>query len=247
MTWSLPSLAPGAARLESRGSAESVPAAESRREGEELITDVDWNWREIDDIITVSIVPANILLGDFWWTKNWVTLNLETVNPRPRDVQDFLILALMAVQHYRNKERNTMEHQDLVVCRPYQHCRETGCHNGLQDFLARFAFVGIFIIENVLHAIHFEFEVDNMVVPAVTPLPYVPGIAKGIWMDLEWWQIWSRDRMPELLMVLCTMSMSLYCWRNNYNNIISIRNSIKFEVDPFNCRCIYYMSAFKML
>ncbi|CAK9013081.1 unnamed protein product [Durusdinium trenchii] len=42
----------------------------------------------------------------------------------------------------------------------------------LQDFLARLAFVGIFIVENVLHAIHFEFEVDNMVIPAVKPLPY---------------------------------------------------------------------------
>eukprot|EP00435_Cladocopium_sp_Y103_P010435 s1175_g2.t1 len=41
-----------------------------------------------------------------------------------------------------------------------------------KDFLARFAFVGIFIVENVLHAIHFEFEVDNMVLPAVAPLPY---------------------------------------------------------------------------
>ncbi|CAK8986168.1 UbiA prenyltransferase domain-containing protein 1 [Durusdinium trenchii] len=41
-----------------------------------------------------------------------------------------------------------------------------------KDFLARLAFVGIFIVENVLHAIHFEFEVDNMVIPAVKPLPY---------------------------------------------------------------------------
>lgn len=41
-----------------------------------------------------------------------------------------------------------------------------------KDFLARFAFVGIFIVENVLHAIHFEFEVDQMVLPAVAPLPY---------------------------------------------------------------------------
>ncbi|CAJ1440804.1 unnamed protein product [Effrenium voratum] len=40
-----------------------------------------------------------------------------------------------------------------------------------KDLLARFAFVGIFIVENVLHAVHFEFEVDNMVLPAVAPLP----------------------------------------------------------------------------
>lgn len=46
----------------------------------------------------------------------------------------------------------------------------------LQDFLARLAFVGIFIVENVLHAIHFEFEVDNMVIPAVKPLPYAANL-----------------------------------------------------------------------
>jgi len=40
-----------------------------------------------------------------------------------------------------------------------------------KDILARFCFVGIFITENVLHAIHFELEVDNMVAPAVAPLP----------------------------------------------------------------------------
>ena len=49
-----------------------------------------------------------------------------------------------------------------------------------QDFLARFAFVGIFIVENVLHAIHFEFEVDQMVLPAVAPLPYVPWLPHKI-------------------------------------------------------------------
>jgi len=45
-----------------------------------------------------------------------------------------------------------------------------------KDFLARFAFVGIFIVENILHAIHFEFELDNMVMPAVAPLPYEFGV-----------------------------------------------------------------------
>lgn len=42
----------------------------------------------------------------------------------------------------------------------------------LEDFFARSAFVGIFLVENVLHAVHFDFEVQHMVVPAVAPLPY---------------------------------------------------------------------------
>ena len=45
-----------------------------------------------------------------------------------------------------------------------------------KDFLARFAFVGIFMVENILHAIHFEFELDTMVMPAVAPLPYEFGV-----------------------------------------------------------------------
>ena len=28
------------------------------------------------------------------------------------------------------------------------------------------------MVENILHAIHFEFELDTMVMPAVAPLPY---------------------------------------------------------------------------
>ena len=40
------------------------------------------------------------------------------------------------------------------------------------DFVASLAFVGIFIVENILHAMDFEFEVNNMVMPAVDPLPY---------------------------------------------------------------------------
>merc|ERR1719502_1612226 len=46
-----------------------------------------------------------------------------------------------------------------------------------KDILARFCFVGIFITENVLHAIHFELEVDNMVAPAVAPLPRELAVA----------------------------------------------------------------------
>ena len=42
----------------------------------------------------------------------------------------------------------------------------------LWDFVASLAFVGIFMVENILHAMDFEFEVNNMVVPAVDPLPY---------------------------------------------------------------------------
>eukprot|EP00928_Gymnodinium_smaydae_P029567 TRINITY_DN22228_c0_g2_i2.p1 TRINITY_DN22228_c0_g2~~TRINITY_DN22228_c0_g2_i2.p1 ORF type:complete len:540 (+),score=93.60 TRINITY_DN22228_c0_g2_i2:92-1621(+) len=41
----------------------------------------------------------------------------------------------------------------------------------IKDHVARLLFVGIFITENVLHAIHFEAEVDGMVGPAVAPLP----------------------------------------------------------------------------
>eukprot|EP00933_Yihiella_yeosuensis_P048172 TRINITY_DN4421_c0_g1_i1.p1 TRINITY_DN4421_c0_g1~~TRINITY_DN4421_c0_g1_i1.p1 ORF type:complete len:516 (+),score=74.30 TRINITY_DN4421_c0_g1_i1:75-1622(+) len=40
-----------------------------------------------------------------------------------------------------------------------------------KDFLARFCFVGIFVTENILHAIHFDAEIDGMVAPAVAPLP----------------------------------------------------------------------------
>ncbi|CAE7662377.1 ubiad1, partial [Symbiodinium pilosum] len=40
-----------------------------------------------------------------------------------------------------------------------------------KDFFARLGFVGIFVTENIMHAIHFEFEVDHMVSPAVAPLP----------------------------------------------------------------------------
>mmetsp|Transcript_65851 Transcript_65851/g.157378 ORF Transcript_65851/g.157378 Transcript_65851/m.157378 type:complete len:528 (-) Transcript_65851:141-1724(-) len=39
------------------------------------------------------------------------------------------------------------------------------------DVLARVAFVGIFIVENIMHAIHFEMEVQNLVIPAWKPLP----------------------------------------------------------------------------
>ena len=59
-----------------------------------------------------------------------------------------------------------------------------------QDFLARFAFVGIFIVENVLHAIHFEFEVDQMVLPAVAPLPYVPSRP-------SWWHTKPKKMGPQ--------------------------------------------------
>lgn len=41
----------------------------------------------------------------------------------------------------------------------------------LKDVLARVAFVGIFVTENLLHSIHFEAEVDGMVAPALAPLP----------------------------------------------------------------------------
>eukprot|EP00929_Paragymnodinium_shiwhaense_P086306 TRINITY_DN46824_c0_g1_i1.p1 TRINITY_DN46824_c0_g1~~TRINITY_DN46824_c0_g1_i1.p1 ORF type:complete len:523 (-),score=101.57 TRINITY_DN46824_c0_g1_i1:350-1918(-) len=39
------------------------------------------------------------------------------------------------------------------------------------EMLARFGFVGIFVVENLLHAFYFEIEVDNMVAPALAPLP----------------------------------------------------------------------------
>jgi len=41
----------------------------------------------------------------------------------------------------------------------------------VKDFVARFFFVGIFITENLLHAVHFEAEIDGMVAPALAPLP----------------------------------------------------------------------------
>ncbi|CAE7859385.1 ubiad1 [Symbiodinium sp. KB8] len=44
-------------------------------------------------------------------------------------------------------------------------------NRSIKDFLARLGFVGIFVTENIMHAIHFEFEVDHMVSPAVAPLP----------------------------------------------------------------------------
>jgi len=40
-----------------------------------------------------------------------------------------------------------------------------------KDFMARCFFVGIFITENIMHAIHFEAEVEAMVEPAIRPLP----------------------------------------------------------------------------
>lgn len=40
-----------------------------------------------------------------------------------------------------------------------------------KDVLARLCFVGIFITENVLHALNFELEIDGMVAPAIAPLP----------------------------------------------------------------------------
>lgn len=40
-----------------------------------------------------------------------------------------------------------------------------------KDVLARLCFVGIFITENVLHALNFELEIDGMVAPALAPLP----------------------------------------------------------------------------
>lgn len=41
----------------------------------------------------------------------------------------------------------------------------------LKDVLARVAFVGIFVTENILHSVHFEAEVNGMVAPALAPLP----------------------------------------------------------------------------
>ncbi|CAE8627207.1 unnamed protein product [Polarella glacialis] len=40
-----------------------------------------------------------------------------------------------------------------------------------KDYLARACFVGIFITENIMHAIFFDLEVDSMVAPALAPLP----------------------------------------------------------------------------
>ena len=46
--------------------------------------------------------------------------------------------------------------------------------------MARLGFVGIFITENIMHAIHFEFEVEHMVAPAVAPLPRVTCLMLNI-------------------------------------------------------------------
>lgn len=49
-----------------------------------------------------------------------------------------------------------------------------------KDFLARACFVGIFVTENLLHAYHFELEVDSMVAPALAPLPREAAVALHI-------------------------------------------------------------------
>ena len=44
--------------------------------------------------------------------------------------------------------------------------------------------MGIFIVENLLHAVHFEFEVEHMVIPAVAPLPYAPRHTLHTYIDM---------------------------------------------------------------
>lgn len=44
------------------------------------------------------------------------------------------------------------------------------------DWVARCCFVGIFVVENVLHFLNFEAEMEQMVAPAVRPLPRQVGV-----------------------------------------------------------------------
>ena len=44
------------------------------------------------------------------------------------------------------------------------------------DWIARIAFAGIFVIENIFHYMNFDMEMEMMVVPAIAPLPRELGV-----------------------------------------------------------------------
>lgn len=118
----------------------------------------------------------------------------------------------------------------------------------LWDFVASLAFVGIFMVENILHAMDFEFEVNNMVVPAVDPLPYelavslhmvhmIFGFSGAALVLMSGFHSTCRRALPKgtSLMLAFMVTITWTWWINRQGTLL-------WDVDPYwfwDKRCFF--------
>lgn len=114
------------------------------------------------------------------------------------------------------------------------------------DFMARLFFVGIFVIENGLHAWFFDAEIETLVAPALRPLPrelavclhvvhIIFGMCGAIFVILSGFDTAGRTALTKgTSMMLVFMGMVTWTWWIN-------RNGIPYwEMDPYpfwDARC----------